>query len=129
MRLNTKTDYCIRILIYLQKNKRRVRIQEIADTYSISKNHLSVATNLLSKLGYINSTLGPNGGIEFNQDRANKPIGELISQIEQFDIVECFDPKSNTCSLAPRCKLKSMLSKATMSFLGELNKFKIKDLV
>lgn len=129
MRLKTKTDYCIRVLIYLQKHKGKVRIQEIADSYAISKNHLSVAVNKLSELGYIHSTLGPKGGIEFNDDAANRTVGELISQVEHFEIVECFDPNSNTCSLDPRCKLKGMLSKATSSFLGELNKHKIRDLV
>lgn len=129
MRLNTKTDYCIRVLIFLQKNKGKVRIQDIADSYNISKNHLSVAVNKLSELGYINSTLGPKGGIEFNHEVRNKTVGELISQVEHFEIVECFDPESNTCSLNPHCKLKGMLNKATSSFLGELKKYKVKDLI
>lgn len=129
MRLKTKTDYCIRVLIYLQTNKKKVRIQDIADSYGISKNHLSVAVNNLSELGYIHSTLGPKGGIEFNEDFANKTVGELVSQIEDFDIVECFNPEKNTCTLSPKCKLKNMLGKATTAFLSELKKYKIKDLV
>lgn len=129
MRLNTKTDYCIRVLIYLQKHQGKVRIQDIADSYNISKNHLSVAVNKLSEYDYIKSTLGPKGGIEFNPDAKNRTVGELISQVEHFEIVECFDPDSNTCSLNPHCKLKGMLSKATSSFLDELKKYKIKDLV
>lgn len=129
MRLKTKTDYCIRILIFLQKHHGKVRIQEIADSYGISKNHLSVAANKLSELGYINSTLGPKGGIEFNRSAENKTVGELVSQIEKFEIVECFDSDSNTCSLNPHCKLKGMLSRATSSFVKELEKYKIKDLV
>lgn len=129
MRLKTKTDYCLRILIYLQSHQGKVRIQDIADSYGISKNHLSVAANKLSELGYINSTLGPKGGIEFNDKVANRNIGELISQIENFEIVECFNPERNTCLLDPHCKLKGMLYKATSSFLGELRKYKIKDLI
>jgi len=129
MRLNTKTDYCIRVLIYLQMNQGKVRIQDIADNYNISKNHLSVAVNLLSELGYINTTPGPKGGIEFNQEAKNRSVGELVSQVELFEIVECFDPESNSCILSPHCRLKGMLTRASSAFLGELKKFKIKDLV
>lgn len=129
MRLTTKTDYCIRVLIYLQANKGKVRIQDIADSYGISKNHLSVAVNKLSELGYIISTQGPKGGIEFNKAAENRTVGELVSQIEYFEIVECFDPESNTCILDPHCKLKGMLSKATSAFLKELEKYKIKNLI
>lgn len=129
MRFKTKTDYCIRVLIYLQLNRKKVRIQDIADDLGVSKNHLSVAVNKLSELGYVNSSLGPKGGVEFNKKSENKTVGELIFQIEDFDVVECFDAEKNTCSLTPRCKLKGMLSKATSAFLQELKKHKIKDLV
>jgi len=128
MRLKTKTDYCIRVLIYLQMNKGRVRIQDIATSYNISKNHLSVAVNKLSELGYILTTQGPKGGIEFNEDAKNKTLSELVSQLEEFQIVECFDPESNTCTISPHCKLKGMLNKANSAFLNELKKYKVKDL-
>lgn len=128
MRLNTKTDYCIRILIYLQKHKEKVRIQDIANSYKISKNHLSVAANKLSDLGYIISTPGPKGGIMFNKEFKNKTIGELISLVEPLDMVECFTATNNTCTLDPHCKLKNMISKATNSFMSELKKYKICDL-
>ena len=129
MRLTVKTDYCLRVLIYLQKNKQKVKIQEIADTYEISKNHLSVAVNVLSELGYIISTPGPKGGIEFNPEVARKTVGELVLKIEDIDIVECFNAEKNTCTLSPHCKLKNMLRKATNAFVNELKEYKISDLV
>lgn len=129
MRLKTKTDYCIRVLIYLQKSEGRVRVQEIADKFGVSKNHLSVAVNKLSELGYIISTQGPKGGIEFNEKAKDRTLAQLISQVEDFHIVECFDPLNNKCSLDPKCKLKGMLSRATSAFIDELSKYKIKDLV
>ncbi len=129
MRLTKKTDYCLRVLIFLQKNDERVKIQDIANSYQISKNHLSVAVNQLSELGYINSTSGPNGGIEFNKKYADKTVGDLVSVIEEFDIVECFNEKSNTCTLSSSCKLKSMISNASKAFIDDLRKYKIRDLV
>lgn len=129
MRLKTKTDYSIRVLIYLQKNPGKVRIQEIADQFQISKNHLSVAVNKLSELGYVISTQGPKGGIEFNPAAKERTLAQLVSEFEDFDIVECFNSMTNTCTLAPGCKLKGMLSKATKSFINELKNYQIKDLV
>lgn len=129
MKLKTKTDYCIRVLVYLQQTKQRTRIKSIAESHNISKNHLSVAVNKLSELGYINTTQGPKGGIEFNYEARNRTLAELISQLEDLHIVECFDPSSNTCKLSPQCKLKGMLSKANMAFLKELKNYKIKDLI
>lgn len=129
MHLKTKTDYCIRVLIYLQTHKERVRIQQIATAHNISKNHLSVAVNKLSELGYITTRQGPKGGIEFNENSKNRTLAELISKLEDFQIVECFDPENNSCFLSPECQLKGMLYKANKAFLNELKKYKIKDLV
>lgn len=129
MRLNDKTDFCLRVLIYLQKNKTKVRIQDIADFYGISKNHLSVAVNKLSELNYIISTPGPKGGIEINPKALNKSVAELVKKVETFDMVECFNAETNTCTLSPNCILKAMLQKSTDAFLKELHNFKISDLV
>ena len=129
MRLTKKTDYCIRVLIYLQTHRGRVKIQDIADSYYISKNHLSVAVNKLAELKYIITTKGPNGGIEFNTSAENKTVGKLILDIEEFEIVECFDLKNNNCNLSSKCKLKNMLKKSTAAFINELKTYKIKDLV
>lgn len=128
MRLNMKTDYCLRVLIYLQQTKKKSKVAEIADFYGISKNHLGVAVNNLSELGYIISTPGPHGGIEFNSEYAKKTVGELVHKLEDFHIVECLNVENNTCTISPQCKLKSMLTKATKSFLAELKNYKIEDL-
>lgn len=128
MRLTSKTDYCLRVLIFLQQKNERVKIQEIANTYGISKNHLSVVVNELSELGYVISTLGPKGGIEFNKAFANHTLYDLVSKVENLDIVECFDQATCSCVLSPHCRLKKMLHKATSAFLDELRKYRIKDL-
>lgn len=129
MRMTVKTDYCLRVLIYLQTIKQKVTIKEIADAYGISKNHLSVAVNTLSELGYVISTSGPKGGIEFNSAFANKTVADLILKIEDMSIVECFNSDKNTCTLNPRCKLKNILKKATNAFVNELKDYKISELV
>lgn len=129
MRLTTKTDYCLRILIYLQQHPGKSKIQIIADDLVVSKNHLSVAANKLSELRYVHSSSGPKGGIEFNTKRKDVSVAKVVNEIEDFEIVECFDPKTNTCTMSSTCKLKHMFSGATKAFLNNLDHYKIKDLI
>jgi Rrf2 family nitric oxide-sensitive transcriptional repressor len=129
MKLTTKTDYCLRILIYLQQRPGINKIKDIADQYQISKNHLSVAANKLSELDFIKTYPGPNGGIEFNEKMKQVSINHLIVMLEAFDTVECFNEEKNKCIINDSCKLKHMLYNSTQAFLNELKKYKIKDLI
>ncbi len=129
MKMTSKSDYALRVLIYLQKKKARVKIQQIADDYSISKNHLSVVVNTLADLGYVTTTQGPHGGIEFNEKMADHSVGDVLKQFEDFDIVECFSGEAGSCTIRSNCKLKGMLKKASSAFMNELKQYRIRDLV
>ena len=127
MKLNLKTDYALRVLIFLQ-GKEKATIRDIAEYYDVKKNHLSVVVNRLSELGYIDSSTGPKGGISLKAKTLEKNIAEIILQFEDFDLVECFNSDSSQCRLNPSCKLKSILKKANKQFLNELKKYKVKDI-
>lgn len=53
MKLTSYTDYSLRVLIFLalQDQSKLIKIHEIADTYSISKNHLAKVVHQLGKAG------------------------------------------------------------------------------
>lgn len=127
MKLTLKTDYALRVLIFLQ-SKEKATIKEIAEYYDIKKNHLSVVVNRLSELGYIDSTTGPTGGISLRPQTLKKNIAEIVLQFEDFDLVECFNSESNQCNLSPGCKLKSILKKANKQFIDELKKYDLQDI-
>ncbi len=127
MKLNLKTDYALRVLIFLQSHE-KARIKEISDHYNINKNHLSVVVNRLSELDLVHSSPGPNGGISLNPKSLNKNLAEIVTAFEDFDLVECFNPEKNTCNLNPNCKLKGILSKAMRSFMQELEKYTLRDI-
>ena len=128
MKLTLKTDYAFRILIFLQK-KEKATIKEIADFYNIKKNHLSVVVNKLSELGYISSSTGPSGGITINSLALKMSVAEIVLQFEELNLVECFNKSSNQCVLNSGCKLKSILKKAKNSFINELSKHTLDDLI
>ena len=129
MKLTLKTDYSLRVLIFLQRQGGKVTISEIAEFYGIKKNHLSVVVNKLSELGYVKTAPGPKGGIEFNPQMATRTVAEVFTAFEEMDVVECFNSETNTCKLSANCKLKGMLRRATSAFVSELKGYQIKDLV
>ena len=64
MRLTRFTDYSLRVLIYLgQNNQNRVTINQISESYDISKNHLMKVVSNLTRLKFVSAQRGPGGGI------------------------------------------------------------------
>jgi len=105
-------------------------IQEIADAYNISKNHLMKVTYDLGKLGYIETIRGRGGGIRLAKDPNSIIIGEVVRQTEEdFHIVECFDKENNLCKIAPECRLKSALNEALQAYLKVLDQYTLEDVL
>lgn len=96
MRLTNFTDYALRTLIYLAVNPKPdnlTTISDIAESYNISKSHLTKVIHLLAKLEYIESIRGKNGGIKLNKKPEDINVGQLMRQTEpDFDVVMCMQP-------------------------------------
>ncbi|WP_367109220.1 Rrf2 family transcriptional regulator [uncultured Psychrobacter sp.] len=94
MRLTNYSDYALRSLMYLAvkpEPQTLANISDIADSYDISKSHLTKIIHQLAKLGYIESIRGKNGGIRLKRAPKDINLGILIKQIEpDFELVECF---------------------------------------
>lgn len=130
MRLTLYTDYSLRILLFLgMKEKEKLStIQEIADTYNISKNHLMKVTHDLGQLGLIETIRGRGGGIRLNVDPKEINIGQVVRHTEEdFHIVECFDKDNNMCKISPSCQLKHALHEAMIAFISVLDKYTLED--
>lgn len=133
MRLTKWTDYTLRVLLHCAATKNRekpVTINEIAERYEVSRSHLMKIVMTLSNLGWIESSRGRNGGIRLSVDPTQIKIGDVVRQTEtDFHIVECFDDESNSCRLNGRCKLKTVLKRASDSFLNELDQVTLADIL
>lgn len=130
MHITRYTDYSLRVLIYLAvQNDGLATIQEIADSYDISKNHLMKVVHQLNKKGYIETVRGKKGGMRLQMAPADINIGILVRETEQdLNIVECFSSK-NACRITPVCGLKSMLGEALTAFLETLDKYTLADVI
>lgn len=130
MHITRYTDYSIRVLIYLAvQGDRLTTIQEIADSYEISKNHLMKVVHQLNKKGYIETIRGKKGGMRLHMAPGDINMGILVRETEQdMSIVECFSSK-NACRIAPVCGLKSMFAEALDAFLSALDKYTLADII
>lgn len=130
MHITRYSDYAMRVLIYLSAEPERLTtIQEIADSYDISKSHLMKVVNQLNQLGYVTAVRGKNGGLRLGQDPANINVGVLFRETESdMNLVECFS-SANQCSIAPVCNLKNILNEARNAFLSTLDNYTLADLI
>lgn len=130
MHITRYTDYSLRVLIYLAvQGDRLATIQEIADSYEISKNHLMKVVHQLNKKGYIETIRGKKGGMRLLMAPTEIRVGVLVRETEQdLSIVECFTSK-NACKIAPVCGMKGMFGDGLEAFLQVLDKYTLADVI
>jgi Rrf2 family transcriptional regulator, nitric oxide-sensitive transcriptional repressor len=131
MRLTNYTDYSLRTLMYLGLNREHlVTIQDIANTYGISKNHLMKVVHQLGLAGFVETVRGRSGGLRLKKEPQDIILGEVVRQTEpDLLMVECFDRVHNECILAPACGLQGVIQQATNAYFNVLNCVTLADLL
>lgn len=132
MHLKRNTDYSLRILMYVaRKRDEVVCAREISDNYAISFSHTVKIVNKLGKLGYLDLKRGRyGGGIQLAVEPEDINLATVVRQFEtHLEVVECFNPDSNTCVLDGACKLKGVLQQAMAAFLAALSQTTLADLI
>lgn len=131
MQLTRHTDYALRVLMYLgAQNEKMASVAEIAENYSISRNHLVKVVQGLTKHGFVVTVRGKYGGMQLARSADKISIGNVIRHMENnFDIVECFDHAANTCAIDNSCKLKGILRRSVNNFLKELDEISLADVL
>lgn len=131
MRLTMRTDYALRVLIYLAAAPDRLgSIGAIAGSYSISENHLMKVVHGLVQGGYIESIRGRGGGIRLARAASTIGVGDVVRNMEDdLTLVECFDAGRNACVITPACRLKSVISEALHAFMAVLDRYTIADFI
>jgi Rrf2 family nitric oxide-sensitive transcriptional repressor len=131
LQLSAYTDYSLRVLTYLAVNGgEKSSIQEIADAYGISQNHLVKVVHQLGKLGYVETTRGRGGGIRLGKAPRDIRLGDVARHMEpHFNLVECFDPESNSCPISSACNLRLYIHEAREAFFAVLQSHTLADVV
>jgi Rrf2 family transcriptional regulator, nitric oxide-sensitive transcriptional repressor len=131
MRLTFHTDYALRMLMLLAAEpENRHTIEEVAQRYDISRNHLMKVTQTLSEAGFVESLRGRGGGLRLNRLPASINLGAVVRATEDsFALVECFDRENNRCVISPACGLRGPLEEAQRAFLAVLDNYSLADLI
>ena len=132
MQLTLYTDYSLRTLIFLGylEDGKTATINDVADYYDISRNHLMKVVYNLSQKGYITSIRGKGGGIKLSRPPAEINVGDVVRNMEpNFHVVECFNADGPKCTIESNCSLIPVLHDATNQFLAVLDKYTLQDLL
>ncbi len=131
MRLTRHTDYALRVLMYLaSKGDGLSTIKEIAACYAVSENHLMKVVHQLGRNGFITTIRGRQGGMRLAATPEQINIGAVVRSCEEdLCIVECFNNKTNSCSITGVCGLSGMIAEALNAFLAVLDSKTLADVV
>lgn len=128
MQLKRYTDYSLRVLIYLGVNPERVvSVNEIAQAYDISRNHLLKVVNGLLEQGLVVTYRGKNGGLQLARQAEKINVGEVVRYMEGNDrVINCHEP---ACPIAPACHLQRALQEAHQAFYRTLGGYSLANLI
>lgn len=130
MRLNLMTDYALRVLMFLAAENRSASIEEMAEAFGISRNHLTKVGQQLVALGVVTSKRGRGGGLSLAIAPEEISVGRIVRELESLgSFVECFDRSTNSCRVAGACGLQGALNLALGDFLKRLDGYTLSDLV
>jgi Rrf2 family nitric oxide-sensitive transcriptional repressor len=129
MRLTSFTDYGLRMLMRMASAPGRAySTAELAEEFGLSRNHLSKIMQRLSRGGIVETRRGGGGGAMLARLPHAIRLGDVVRLLEEDQpIVECFQTRTNTCSLDGRCRLKARLRAAETAFLAHLNQATLAD--
>jgi Rrf2 family transcriptional regulator, nitric oxide-sensitive transcriptional repressor len=130
VRLTLHTDYALRVLIQVGLNDGKLTtINDIAQTFGISKTHLMKVVNDLGQKGYLDTVRGRNGGIRLLREPQDINIGQVVRDTEnQLDVIGCLEHKGY-CPIERVCVLRGALLNATEAFLAVLDAHTLADLI
>lgn len=128
MQLTRFTDYSLRVLLFVGKERGRTcTMREIAAYYGISLEHLRKVVHRMARLGYLTSTRGRHGGLALGRDAKRIRLGEVIVAMEGE--VYAIDCEALQCVLLPGCSLRTALDRASRAFVAAMNDLTLADLL
>jgi Rrf2 family nitric oxide-sensitive transcriptional repressor len=130
MHLTAFSDYTLRTLMYLALRPDTLcTIDEIANAYGISANHLTKVVHQAAQAGEIATLRGQRGGLRLARAPETISIGAVLRRAEpDLDIAPCFGSGS-ACVIQPACVLQGVLGDALAAFLAVLDHTTLADLV
>jgi len=131
VRLTVYTDYALRLLIYLAvSGEGLATIEEIAESYGVSKNHLMKVAHQLGVGGYIKTMRGRHGGLRLAKPPKEIGLGDVVRYTEAaLSAAIRLEPLEDDCEVQPDCVIHEALGNARRAFIAVLDEYTLDDLV
>ena len=130
MRLTAYSNFALRTLqLAALRAPALARIDDVAQVHGLSRAHITKIVHELGRAGYLETQRGRGGGFRLARPAAQIVVGDVVRLTEgPIELVECFNPATNTCPLLGVCRLSSALREATRAFFAVLDRLTIADI-
>ncbi len=128
MKITQFSDYSLRLLVLLARNRDRVvTVREVAQFYGISAEHLKKVVRSLAELGHVRTVRGKHGGVVLAREPNEINLGQLIRAEENLNLLPCFNPGGD-CPM-PECRVRAIVDEALGAFLNSFDTRTLADIV
>lgn len=130
MKLTSYSNYAMRSLqLAALHSPDLVRVEDVANIHKLSKPHIVKIVHELGKAGFVETVRGRYGGFRLARPAEDIIVGDVIRLTEgSLDVVECFNPDTNSCPLIGVCKLSKAMMKAADAFMAVLDDLTVADI-
>lgn len=128
MKITQFTDFSLRLLLYLARNRDRiVTVREVAEYYKVSAEHLKKIVRRLSELGHLHTVRGKHGGLKLAREPHEINLGRLLREEENLQLMPCCETGA-PCPM-DACKLRGVVDEALLAFLAVLDARTLSDII
>lgn len=130
MKLTAYSNYAMRSLqLAALKAPDLIRVDDVVKVHGVARPHIVKIIHELGRAGFLETQRGRGGGFKLAMPPEDIIVGDVIRLTEgPIELVECFNPSSNTCPLIGVCKLSRALHEATHAFMAVLDDLTLADI-
>ncbi len=131
MLLSKSFGYAVRGILYismLQKEGRKVQVEEIAEKLAVPKHFLGKILQELVKVGLLRSTKGPYGGFELASETLSSTLFDIFKTTDDAEQLTHCVIRTNSCDTQNPCPLHENISVIREEFKRLLLNTTIEDL-
>lgn len=130
MKLTSFTNYALRALqLATLRDPVLLKVDDVVKIHGLARPHVVKIVHELGRAGYLETVRGRNGGFRLARPAQEIVVGDVVRLTEgKMDMVECFNPSTNSCPLIGVCKLSVALQGATDAFMAVLDDLTIADI-
>ena len=100
MKISTKGRYAVRLMldVAIHGMDKNVSMRDVAERQNISIKYLEQIVSILTRVGYLKSVRGAQGGYRLTKAPSEYTIGDILRTTEgTLSPVSCLEDEENTC--------------------------------